>query len=255
MKNQRDMPFLAHFEELRKRVITTAIFLVIGMIGGFLMAPTVIEYLQNIPQAQDFPMNAFQLTDPLQVYINFAFVIGLIIIVPVILYQTWAFIAPGLGEKERKVTLSYIPFAIILFLGGIAFAYYILVPYLLEFLANIGETLNITEQYGIKEYFSFLFRLTIPFGFLFQLPVLIMFLTRLGLITPMFLHKIRKYAYFGLLIVAAFITPPELVSHIMVTVPLLLLYELSLVISRAVYRKRLKEEAEAQREMADNYTD
>ncbi|GAK13590.1 twin-arginine translocase subunit TatC [Geomicrobium sp. JCM 19039] len=251
---QQDMTFLAHFEELRKRLIIVAIYLVVGMAGGFLAAPTVIEYLQNIPQAQDFPMNAFQLTDPLQVYINFAFVIGLILIVPVIWYQMWAFVSPGLADKEKKITLSYIPLAVLLFLGGIAFSYYILIPYLLEFLASIGDRLNITEQYGIKEYFSFLFRLTIPFGFLFQLPVLIMFLTRLGLITPMFLHRIRKYAYFALIVIAAFITPPELISHLMVTVPLLLLYELSLVISRAVYKKRLKEEAEAQRQMAESDT-
>ncbi|MBB6451014.1 sec-independent protein translocase protein TatC [Geomicrobium halophilum] len=248
----RDMTFLAHFEELRKRLIIIAIFLVLGLVIGFFLAPTVIDYLQSIPEAEDFPMNAFQLTDPLQVYINFAFFISIILILPVIFYQLWAFISPGLAEKERKVTLSYIPMATVLFLAGIAFSYYVLLPYIMSFLGTLAERLNITEQYGINEYFSFLFRLTLPFGFLFQLPVAVMFFTRLGLMTPMLLHRIRKYAYFGLLVVAGFITPPELVTHLMVTLPLFLLYELSVVISRYAYRKRMKEEAARQRAMVES---
>ncbi|SDI91517.1 twin-arginine translocase subunit TatC [Natribacillus halophilus] len=250
--NQRDMTFRAHFEELRKRLIFSALFLVVGLGVGFFLAPTVVEYLQSIPEAQDFPMNAFQLTDPLRVYINFAFFISIILVLPVILYQVWAFIAPGLAEKERKITLSYIPIATVLFLGGIAFSFYVLLPYIMDFLGDLAERLNITEQYGINEYFSFLFRLTLPFGFIFQLPVVVMFLTRLGLITPMFLTRIRKYAYFALLVIAAFITPPELVSHLIVTVPLFLLYELSVVISRYAFRKRMREDAARQREMAEN---
>ncbi|AXF57402.1 twin-arginine translocase subunit TatC [Salicibibacter kimchii] len=249
---QREMPFLAHFEELRKRFIFIAIFLVIGLGAGFFLAPPVIAYLQSIPEAQDFPMNAFQLTDPLRVYVNFAFFIAIIIILPVIFYQLWAFIAPGLAEKERKVTLSYIPVAMVLFLGGLAFSYYVLLPYFMAFLGNIAERLNITEQYGINEYFSFLFGITLPFGFLFQLPVVVMFLTRLGLITPNLLQRIRKYAYFVLLVIAGFITPPDLGSHLIVTVPLFLLYELSVVISRYAFRKRMKEEVARQKEMVTN---
>src|SRR5699024_10624073 len=102
----------------------------------------------------------------------------------------------------------------------------------IHFLSELSERLNVTEQYGVNEYFSFLLRITIPFGFLFQLPVVVMFLTRLGLVTPMFLSSIRKYSYFGLLVIAGFITPPDLVSHLMVTVPLFLLYEISIWISK-----------------------
>ncbi len=110
--------------------------------------------------------------------------------------------------------------------------------------------MNITEQYGINEYFTFLFKLTIPFGFLFQLPVVVMFLTRLGIVTPAYLRKIRKIAYFVLLVIAGFITPPELLSHVMVTLPLFLLYEISIIISRISYKKVLKAEQEKMEQWA-----
>ncbi|WP_106588266.1 twin-arginine translocase subunit TatC [Salsuginibacillus halophilus] len=248
---QKNMSFVEHFGELRKRLMIIAFFLVAGMGLGFFIAPNVISYLQNIPPAQDFPMNAFHLTDPLKVYMNFAFFTGVVITFPVIMYQLWGFISPGLMEKERKVTLSYIPVSVVLFLGGLAFSFYILFPYVIEFLGNLADRLNITEQYGINEYFAFLFQLTIPFGFLFQLPVVVMFLTRLGIVTPTFLSQIRKYAYFVLLIIAGFITPPEIVSHLMVTLPMFLLYELSITVSRFAHKRMLKAEAERQRELVE----
>jgi sec-independent protein translocase protein TatC len=187
-------------------------------------------------------MNAFRLTDPVKIYMQFAFLIAFIITSPVILYQLWAFISPGLSDKERKVTLSYIPVSVILFVGGIAFAYFILFPFVVEFMTSIANRLDINQVIGINEYFQFLFQLTIPFGVLFQLPVVVMFLTRLGIVTPMYLVKIRKYAYFVLVVIAAFITPPDLLSHMMVTIPLLLLYEVSIFISRISYKKVLEAE-------------
>lgn len=115
-------------------------------------------------------------------------------------------------------------------------------------MSNLSERLGITEQYGINEYFSFLFQVTLPFGILFQLPVVVMFFTRLGLLTPDFLKQVRKFAYFLLLVVAGFITPPELLSHLMVTLPLLLLYEFSIWVSKITYRKVLKAEQEREQE-------
>ncbi len=190
--------------------------------------------------AQDLPMNAFKLTDPFRIFMTMATIIAFVMIFPVILYQLWAFVSPGLHENERKVTLAYIPFAFLLFLGGLAFAYFILFPFIIQFMGNLAGRLGITEQYGINEYFSFLFQITIPMGLLFQLPVVVMFLTRLGLVDPSGLTKFRKYAYFVLLVIAGFITPPDLMSHLMVTVPLLLLYEFSIWLSRIAYRKVLK---------------
>jgi sec-independent protein translocase protein TatC len=105
---------------------------------------------------------------------------------------------------------------------------------------RISSDLEINQVIGIHEYFTFLLQLTVPFGLLFQLPVVIMFLTRLGIVTPMFLSKVRKYAYFILLVIAALITPPELASHLMVSIPLFILYEISIWVSRISYRKAQK---------------
>lgn len=227
------MSLLEHIAELRKRLLIVALAFVVFFIAGFFLAKPIIVYLQETDEAKQLTLNAFNLTDPLYVFMQFAFIIGIVLTSPVILYQLWAFVSPGLYEKERKVTLSYIPVSILLFLAGLSFSYYILFPFVVDFMKRISQDLNVNQVIGINEYFHFLLQLTIPFGLLFQMPVILMFLTRLGIVTPMFLAKIRKYAYFTLLVIAALITPPELLSHMMVTVPLLILYEISILISKA----------------------
>lgn len=177
--------------------------------------------------------------------------IAVIMTSPVILYQVWSFVSPGLYDKERKVTLSYIPVSVLLFLGGLAFSYFILFPYVVSFMMRLSGDLDIQQVIGINEYFQFLFQITIPFGLLFQLPVVMLFLTRLGIITPMMMAKARKAAYFVLLVIAAFITPPDIVSHMMVTLPLLILYEISIGISRIGYRKYLQAEQQMEIERVE----
>ncbi|MCY8310762.1 twin-arginine translocase subunit TatC [Bacillus vallismortis] len=231
------MSLLEHIAELRKRLLVVALAFVVFFIAGFFLAKPIIVYLQETDEAKELTLNAFNLTDPLFVFMQFAFIIGIVLTSPVILYQLWAFVSPGLYEKERKVTLSYIPISVLLFLAGLSFSYYILFPFVVDFMKRISQDLNVNQVIGINEYFHFLLQLTIPFGLLFQMPVILMFLTRLGIVTPMFLAKVRKYAYFVLLVIAALITPPELLSHMMVTVPLLILYEISILISRGAYRK------------------
>lgn len=235
----KEMSVYEHLGELRKRLIIVLVFFVIALIAGLFISPYIITYLQAAPTAQNVPMNAFKLTDPLRIYMTFAFVSAVVLVFPLALYQIWAFVSPGLEEKERKVTLFYIPVSFLLFMGGILFSYFILFPFIIQFIGRIAEQLSINEMYGINEYFTFLFQITVPFGILFQLPVIIMFLTRLEIITPQLLVKIRKYAYFVLLVIAGFITPPELMSHLMVTIPLFLLYEFSIFVSRISYRKVL----------------
>ncbi|MCY8519102.1 twin-arginine translocase subunit TatC [Bacillus atrophaeus] len=239
------MSLIEHVTELRRRLLIVAISFVVFFIAGFFLAKPAIVYLQGTDEAKELTLNAFNLTDPLYVFMQFAFIIGLVLTSPIILFQLWAFVSPGLYEKERKVTLGYIPIAIMLFLAGVSFSYYILFPFVVDFMKRISNDLDVNQVIGINEYFHFLLQLTIPFGLLFQMPVILMFLTRLGIVTPMFLAKIRKYAYFTLLVIAALITPPELLSHMMVTVPLLILYEISIFISRAAYLKSQKNMAES----------
>jgi sec-independent protein translocase protein TatC len=245
----REMSVYDHIGELRKRIIIIAAFFFVSAIGGFFLAEPIIVYLQQTNEAKDLTMNAFRLTDPIKIFMQFSFIIAFIITFPVTLYQLWAFISPGLFERERKVTLSYIPISIFLFLSGLAFSYFILFPFVVNFMSRLADRLDINQVIGINEYFQFLFQLTLPFGLLFQMPVIVMFLTRLGIITPDFLVRVRKFAYFILLVVGAFITPPELLSHLMVTVPLLLLYEISIIISRFAYRKAKQAEAKLEQEL------
>lgn len=244
------MSLIEHITELRRRLLIVAISFVVFFIAGFFLAKPAIVYLQGTDEAKELTLNAFNLTDPLYVFMQFAFIIGLVLTSPIILFQLWAFVSPGLYEKERKVTLGYIPIAIMLFLAGVSFSYYILFPFVVDFMKRISNDLDVNQVIGINEYFHFLLQLTIPFGLLFQMPVILMFLTRLGIVTPMFLAKIRKYAYFTLLVIAALITPPELLSHMMVTVPLLILYEISIFISRAAYLKSQKNMAESDKDVS-----
>ncbi len=234
------MSITEHLEELRKRLIVSVIGFAIAFGVGFFLAKPTILYLQHSQAAKGIEMNYFRVTDPFNLFMQMAFVIGLIIVSPLLLYQLWAFVSPGLYKQERRVTLSYIPIMVVLFLAGVAFAFYVLFPYVLHFMTTLSDSLNIKSVIGINEYFHFLLQLTIPFGFVFELPVLVMFLTRLGMITPFFLGKIRKYAYFVLLIVAGLITPPDVMSQLIVMIPLVVLYELSVLISRYTYKQALK---------------
>lgn len=238
--DEKKQTVIEHLEELRKRIIIVVVFFIFALIIGFFAAGPIVVFLQSAPEAANIPMNAFKLTDPFKVYMKFAFLTAFIITSPVLLYQLWAFISPGLYPNERKVTLAYIPISVLLFLCGILFSYFVLFPFALRFIGRLSDMLNINEMYGINEYFSFLLQITLPFGFLFQLPIIILFVTRLGIITPMFLVKIRKYAYFVLLVIAGFITPPDLISHLVVTVPLLLLYEFSIFVAKIGYKKALQ---------------
>lgn len=241
MSDQK-MSMRQHLEELRRRILIVAVGFVATFIVGFFLSKPVIIYLQRAEVAKGIEMNAFRVTDPFNIFMQMAFVIGIILVSPLILYQLWAFVSPGLRDNERKVTLTYIPLTVILFLAGVAFSYFILFPYVLHFMATLSHSLGINNVIGINEYFHFLLGLTLPFGFIFEMPILIMFLTRLGLITPHFLIKIRKYAYFILLIIAGLITPPDVISQLIVMVPLAILYELSLVISKRTYKVMMKKE-------------
>lgn len=245
------------------------LFFAIALFAGFYFAEPIIKYIQydaepfikyfqpdhgqmNSEESQGLTLNAFKVTDPLTVYLEVAFFVALILTSPVILYQLWAFIAPGLYEAERKATLKYIPYAFILFLAGVLFGYFILFPNVMNFMMGLSERLGIQQTIGINEYFGFLFKLVIPFGLLFQLPVITLFLSRLGILNPVWMVKFRKYSYFALFVIAVLISPPDLVSYILMSIPLFVLYEISIAIAKIGYKKyekaeeqRMKEEREA----------
>ncbi len=240
--NANDQTVIEHIEELRKRLYFAVVFFVIAIVGAFFLAEPLIHFLQSSETAQSFSLNAFRITDSIKIYFQMIFYIAFLLTSPIILYQLWAFISPGLYEKERKVTLSYIPFTFILFLSGIVFSYFILFPYVLNFMIELSARLGVKLTIGINEYFSFLFQITLPFGFIFQLPIILLFFARLGILNPQIMAKNRKYAYFALFVIAAMITPPDLMSHLIVTVPMFMLYEFSIWVAKIGYRKYLKSE-------------
>lgn len=241
-KNENAIPLSEHLAELRKRIIYCLVFFVLAMIIGFVFSGDVVNHLKNDPAAQELEWHVFGMSDALSVYMKVSLVFGLILSIPFFLYQIWAFVKPGLKETEQKVALRFIPAATLLFIIGISFGYYVLFPMVTHFMLAMTETLQAQEMFGITQYFSFMFSIVLPFGLLFELPIIVMFLTRLRIVNPIRLAKMRKLAYFVLVVVAITITPPEIISDFLVTIPLLLLYEFSIWLSKGIYKKQLEED-------------
>ncbi|MBC1271205.1 twin-arginine translocase subunit TatC [Listeria booriae] len=233
----RSMPLTKHLQELRARLIFVFIAFFVSFTIGMLVAKPLILFLQTDEMPVTITMNVFKVTDAFSIYMQFAFVIALVLIAPFALYQLWAFVKPGLYRNEQQATLRYIPIICVLFLIGVAFSYFVVFPFVLTFMLQFGEQLGVQNTIGLTTYFQFMLQTILPFGALFQMPLLVAFLTRLGLINPDIMRRFRKYAYFILLVIAGLITPPELLSHLLVTLPLILLYEFSIIISSLTYRK------------------
>jgi sec-independent protein translocase protein TatC len=181
-------------------------------------------------------------SDILWVYMIISCVFAIAATIPVVAYQTWKFIAPALTKEERKVTLRFIPGLFILFIIGISFGYFLLFPIVLGFLTNMSAG-QFEMMFTADKYFRFMINLILPFGILFEMPLVVMFLTRLGILNPERLAKTRKVSYFFLVVVSIMITPPDFISDMLVIIPLLVLYELSVAISRIVYKKKIVSDA------------
>jgi sec-independent protein translocase protein TatC len=248
MRQNDEMTMVEHLNELRQRIIWVLAVFVVALVVGFFFAGPVIEYMKSDPIAGGVPLNSFHPSDALRVYMQFAFLLALVVTIPVALFHVWRFVSPGLRENEKRAALPFIPAAFLLFIVGLMFGYFVVFPMIIQFLAGFTANVGATPNYGIAEYFGFLFNMVLPFGFLFELPIIVMFLTRLRILNPMRLAKMRRLAYFGLAVIAITLTPPEIVSDILVTIPLLILYELSVWLSQIVYRKQLKEDEEWQKE-------
>jgi sec-independent protein translocase protein TatC len=239
MELDEAMSLVEHLGELRKRLIWTLVVLIVGMAIGLIFAQPLITYLKHVPPANGLDLNVFSPWDSIKLYMNFALVTGLIVTLPYALYQIWSFLKPGLRPEEQKASLVFIPFAFLLFIIGLAFAYFIVFKMAFLFTTEISARLELKETYGIAQYFTFMFNILIPISLVFELPIVIMFLTKLRILNPKRLHKMRRYAYLVLVIVAAMITPPDALSAIIVSVPMILLYEFSVLLSGFVYRKQL----------------
>lgn len=208
------------------------------------VADPVYQYLTKAESAKGFVLHAFSFWDGIGIYMKIAGLFSLIITLPFTVYQIWKFVSPGLKPRERKATLKYVPYVFLLFLTGMAFSYYVIFPMALAFTTAITEKMGLVETYGMKQYFSFLFGIVLPVSLLFELPLLIMFLTGLRILNPIRLRKMRRVSYFVLIFIAVVITPPDFISDLLVMIPLLLLYEISVLLSAIVYRKQLAADEE-----------
>lgn len=241
--NEEVQPLTEHLTELRRRVIWVVLTFLISLIGSFVFAADLFRFIKNDAIGAHTQINAFNPTDPLMVYVQIAFICSMIFTLPVILYQIWQFVKPGLRPHERKNAGLYVPASFFLFIGGLAFGYYIVFPMLIDFMEKLARQMGVNEMYGIYQYFDFMVNVIVPLALLFELPVIVLFLTRIRLITPQLLHKIRRIAYFAMVVVSTLIAPPTIVANIVIAIPLILLYEISVVISIWQYRKLEAEEA------------
>lgn len=245
MESDQDkrMSFIGHLEELRHRLIVCFIALGIGVaicyafkesLFGILMRP-----LATVMAPGD-KMIFTGLTEAFFCYLKTALLGGLLLALPVIMYQMWCFIAPGLYAKERRFILPLALLSCLFFIGGTLFAYFIILPfafkYLLSFRSEVIQALP-----SMKEYFSLASILLLAFGLVFELPLVLTLLGRLGLVTPSFLGKNRKYAILLIFIAAAFITPtPDAVNQCLMAFPLMILYEVGILGVR-IFGKKKKE--------------
>lgn len=243
----KELQLVDHLDELRKRIIITAVAFVVFFIVGFIYVTDIYDW---IVRDLDVKLIVLGPSDIIWVYFMIATVIAIAGTIPVLASQLWMFVKPALKPIERKITLSYIPALFLLFIVGFAFGYFIIFPMVLEFLVTMGADMFVTN-FTAEKYFRFLLNMTLPFGVLFELPAVVMFLTSLGIINPFVLSKIRKYAYFVLILIAIVITPPDFMSDFVVTLPLLLLYEISINLSKFVYKKRMKKMQDEEEEFAN----
>lgn len=228
---------MKHITELRKRIISILVVFVIGLVCGLLLAKPIYIYLQNSKSAPNLSLHGFSLWDGVSIHLQFAFIVALAITLPITIYQLWAFVSPALRPAERRVALRYVPFVFILFVLGLSFAYFIVFPIIFQFTSSLNKHMGLVETYGITQYFSFMFHLLLLISLLFELPVLIMFLTQIRLLNPLRLRKLRRLAYFILIVLGTMLSPPDIISDMLVSIPLLVLYEVGVFLSVIVYRK------------------
>jgi sec-independent protein translocase protein TatC len=223
-----------HLGELRRRIIMVAFAFLLFFIIGFIYVKDIYSWFVR---DLDFKLTVLGPSDMIWIYMSLAGVLAIAGTIPVLAFEIWLFVRPALTERERRITLNYIPALFLLFIAGLCFGYFIIFPMVYNFLVDITDNM-VTTTFTAENYFKFILHMTVPFGLLFELPVVVMFLTSIGIINPYVLTKIRKYAYFVLVVVAVVITPPEITSDILVSIPLLLLYEISISLSKIVYKKR-----------------
>ncbi|MCA1066581.1 twin-arginine translocase subunit TatC [Rossellomorea sp. AcN35-11] len=213
-----------HLVELRQRILTVVVTYAVLLIGGFLSVKHIYRWILNDAELK---LTVLGPSDILWVYFTLASMCAFAFLIPLLTYQVWAFVKPALKPEERRATMLFIPLLFILFVSGMAFGYFMVFPMVFEFIVSLSEGMFAT-MFTAEKYFRFLFQIVFPLGLLFELPAVVLFLTEIGILSPEFMKKYRKYVYFGLVVLSAVITPPDFVSQLFVLIPMFLLYEISI---------------------------
>lgn len=233
-----EMSFLDHIEELRWRIIYSLIGVVIFTIIAWVFINPLVEIVLLKP-ARDAHASLQNLRPFGQLFLYFqvAIIVGIVASIPNIFYQLWKFIAPALKSGERKYILRIVFFSTFCFLSGIAFAYFVMIPMAMKFAAQFG-TEEIKNEFAIDEYMSIIISVMLAAGVVFELPMVSFFLSKLGILSPILMRKYRRHAIVIIMILAAILTPgTDPVSQVILAVPLVLLYEISIFISKISYKK------------------
>ncbi len=229
------MTYLEHLAELRKRLlVSTSVFLVLSILC-FGWSRQLATFLVSPARAVEFVF--LSPPDLFMTYLTLSFYAGFILSLPVILYELFMFIWPGLERRERRILFLALCFGGLLFLTGAAFGFFVMIPYMLNFFLGF-QSPGIVPMISIRDYLGFIAQIVLSFGLAFELPVVAGLMAALGIVTSVGLRSARRIAVLLIFIVAAILTPPDVVSQIMLALPLLLLFELSIVIARVVEKKK-----------------
>ncbi|MEH6764547.1 MAG: twin-arginine translocase subunit TatC [Aequorivita antarctica] len=270
---EKEMSFLDHLEELRWHLIRSTLAILVFALLAFIFKDFIFDTLIFGPKHPDFPtyrmfcnisrslgMDTFcfqempfriqsrTMAGQFSAHMWTSIYAGIIIAFPYILYEFWKFISPGLKEKERKTSRGFIFIASVLFFMGVLFGYYLITPLSINFLGNYQVSKEVFNDFDLDSYISLVRTSVLACGIIFELPILMYILTKIGLVTPESLRKYRKFALIIVLVLSAIITPPDIVSQVIVAIPILILYEISIYISKIVIRNQKREERKRKKE-------
>ncbi len=233
------MTVAGHLAELRRRLFIIVLALLGFSVLAFVFVQSFVDLMLGL--SEGFHFVYLSPSELVTAYIKFSLVLGLVFASPIILWQVWAFVSPGLEGEERRSVKIAIGAGFLFFLLGAVFCYFVVLPMTLQFFYNFNGSKEITANISFNSYMNFVLSMMLVFGLIFEMPVLSFLLARLGVLQGMWLRKGRKYAILLVFIVAAIITPPDVVSQLMTAVPMLLLYELSIYVALAANKLRDRE--------------
>jgi len=235
---EKEMSFLDHLEELRKTILKSLFGLVIGTAVSFIFVDFFVDKVLLYPaKIANFKLQNLKPFGQLMMYFQVAFVGGLILSLPLIVYQIWKFIAPALHSNEKRYVKAVVFFTTSCFLSGLLFGYYVMLPVTLKFAAGFGS-ISIENNFALDEYISIILSILLAAGVVFELPVMSFFLTKIGILNPRIMRKYWRHSIVVIMILAALLTPgTDPVSQILLAIPLVFLYEISIFVSKIAERK------------------